>query len=201
MRLPRTLFAVAAVVLAMGFWASMAQAHPDRGCSSCHVPHGGAGDNSSVPLWNPEHTETALLANATYTPNAGSTDAVLTGPTGASKLCLSCHDGSYDHVTNAHSFMAQQGEATMGLLANSHPISFDYEAVQAVDPDLKPVADLPEGALDGGGDVQCVSCHDVHKTAADYGDVEFSNLRWDYYGAVVGGEGPTAKFCRNCHLK
>src|SRR4051812_41640981 len=54
-------------------------------CIFCHTPHR-AGQS---PLWN--HT----LSAATYIPYSSSTTKAAIGqPTGASKLCLSCHDGT-----------------------------------------------------------------------------------------------------------
>jgi hypothetical protein len=198
----RNLLAIVVVALGLGAWATVAQAHPDYGCESCHVPHNSVGDHNTVPLWNPAHQETALLADAHYS-GSNTLDATLTGPTGASKLCLSCHDGSYSAIASTHSkeFSATGG---MGLLENTHPISFDYAEVQALDDELKPIDQLPEGAVDGNGDMQCISCHDVHATAADYGSAEFANLRWLYDNVRITGQ-PTvlnnAAFCRNCHLK
>src|ERR1051326_4728424 len=55
-------------------------------CFFCHTPHRGTGQ---TPLWN--HT----LSSVTYTPYSSSTAKATIGqPTGASKLCLSCHDGT-----------------------------------------------------------------------------------------------------------
>jgi hypothetical protein len=197
----RTLVSLVAVVIGMGVWATAVQAHPDYGCDSCHVPHNSVGDHNTVPLWNPEHQDTALLADAHYS-GSNTLDATLTGPTGASKLCLSCHDGSYAGISTDHSFTASGG---MGLLENSHPISFNYSETQALDDELKPEDQLPEGALDGNGDVQCISCHDVHATAATWsaGD-SGNNLRWLYDNEVLEGGSVqlnNAAFCRNCHLK
>src|ERR1041385_334859 len=55
-------------------------------CIFCHTPHRATGEQ---PLWN--HAGSA----ATYTPYSSSTLKAAVGqPTGASKLCLSCHDGT-----------------------------------------------------------------------------------------------------------
>ena len=51
---------VTAIVAAMGLmWMGnmpTADAHPDYGCKSCHVPHNAYNDDA-VPLWNPDHAE------------------------------------------------------------------------------------------------------------------------------------------------
>ena len=55
-------------------------------CIFCHAPHNTTGVG---PLWN------HALSAATYTPYSSSTLKATVGqPTGASKLCLSCHDGT-----------------------------------------------------------------------------------------------------------
>jgi Doubled CXXCH motif (Paired_CXXCH_1) len=57
-------------------------------CVFCHTPHN-ANQSVSAPLWN------RSFSNATYTPyTSSSMDATTTQPTGDSKLCLSCHDGT-----------------------------------------------------------------------------------------------------------
>jgi len=57
-------------------------------CIFCHTPHGA--NLTEGPLWNRE-----IPASSSYTTYAsGSIDASIQQPNGASKLCLSCHDGS-----------------------------------------------------------------------------------------------------------
>ena len=56
-------------------------------CIFCHTPHNA---NPAVPLWN--HSMAAGVNYQTYT---SSTMAAQVGlPTGSTKLCLSCHDGT-----------------------------------------------------------------------------------------------------------
>ena len=55
-------------------------------CIFCHTPHRAA---STRPLWN---REAPILPYTPYT--SSSMDADLDQPTGSSKMCLSCHDGS-----------------------------------------------------------------------------------------------------------
>jgi len=55
-------------------------------CLFCHTPHRAV---SQTPLWNHRMSE------ASYTPYTSSTTKAAVGqPTGSSKLCLSCHDGT-----------------------------------------------------------------------------------------------------------
>ena len=55
-------------------------------CIFCHTPHHASGDG---PLWNHQ------MSGASYTPYSSSTLKATVGqPTGSSRLCLSCHDGT-----------------------------------------------------------------------------------------------------------
>jgi len=134
-------------------------------CVFCHTPHNA---NPSAPLWNHQ-----LPQGQTYIEYGSSTLQAQPGqPTGTSRLCLSCHDGTValgalgnpppggvDDLSSA--FLT--GRAELGTdLADDHPISFVYDAaLQGRDPQLvHPAAiDLP---LENG-EVQCSSCHDAHE--------------------------------------
>jgi hypothetical protein len=186
---PTTQILLAAAVIGV-FWlgtaTQVAQAHPDYGCSSCHVPHNAASD-TAVPLWNPEHTTTTLTGNY----SSPTMDATTGEVDGASKLCLSCHDGSLSKINGT--------EAQIHSLETAHPISFVYDtALATADGELVDPTTLASDILDANAKMQCTSCHDVHATAA-----AAPNLRWPYANAF--GAGGTvlnnAAFCRNCHLK
>src|SRR4051794_3929392 len=98
-------------------------------CIFCHTPH----QAGETPLWN--HT----LSAATYTPYSSSTTKASIGqPTGASKLCLSCHDGTVAlGMINSRSSALQMqsgvttlptGHSNLGTdLSDDHPISFTYD--------------------------------------------------------------------------
>lgn len=176
-----------------GLCVGQTQAHPDHGCSSCHVPHAGAGDNSEVPLWNPDHVDNTLTTN--YTPS-DTTDAILGAPDGASKLCLACHDGTASFMlSRTHVLFGATGD--LGGLETTHPISFVYDTQLADDDgELVDPTTLAPDVLDGNSKMQCISCHDVHDTE---GRQDEANLRWTYDNSVE--EGSEATFCRNCHLK
>lgn len=149
----------------------------DQVCVFCHIPHGAY---QSRPVWN---------RNLAYQDNPGlytlynstTLDAIVPRPSGASKLCLSCHDGTLaigslmnnDAIRPANVAM-QGGVTTMPAgprnlgtdLRNDHPISMVPDP--AADPEivLPPAGDdvrLREGATPGVKDtVQCTSCHDPH---------------------------------------
>jgi hypothetical protein len=163
-----------------------AQAHPDYGCSSCHVPHNADAD-TSVPLWNPAQTITTLTGNY----SSPTLDATVGAVDGASKLCLSCHDGTHSKIEGTHTQIMS--------LEGTHPVSFVYDqALATADGELVDPTTLAPDILDLNGKMQCTSCHDVHSTAA-----ASPNLRWPYANSF--GAGGTvlnnAAFCRNCHLK
>jgi len=149
----------------------------DEVCVFCHTPHGAY---QSRPIWN---RNLAYQDNPTLYNVYGSTtlDAVVGRPTGASKLCLSCHDGTLaigslmNLDAQRPASVAMQGGVTtmppgrtlLGTdLRNDHPISMIPNP--ALDPEIQlpPVGDavrLREGSTPGVKDtVQCTSCHDPH---------------------------------------
>jgi len=139
-------------------------------CVFCHTPHNA---NSSLALWN------RAFSGATYTLYTSSTlKAVPTQPTGSSRLCLSCHDGTMamgsllrppggvqptlDKIT---------GSGLIGTdLSNDHPISFTYNSQLAADRGelVNPVGAPKALHLDADGRVQCTSCHDAHVDRANF---------------------------------
>jgi hypothetical protein len=94
-------------------------------------------------------------------------------PSGVSKLCLSCHDGTVaeDSFGGQVGTTFMSGSALVGTdLSNDHPISFTYDDTLAGnDGGLYPPSTTNSG-LGGtiaadmlfGGSMECGSCHDVH---------------------------------------
>jgi len=135
-------------------------------CVFCHTPHNA---NPAVPLWN------QAMSGATYQPYASSTLAATVGqPTGSSKLCLSCHDGTVaigNTINNGqiaalglNAARQLTGPSLLGSdLRDDHPISFVpvTDATIVVPPPTSPVK------LDKTGQVQCSSCHDPHRMDID----------------------------------
>jgi len=160
------------------------------GCDGCHTPHD-AEVLPSVPLWNGRETTSKFVMYSSQT-FQGTADGQ---PSGNSKLCLACHDGStsgYVLMDPEHSFGTQ-------ALARSHPISFIYDSALATqDGALKDPTEastlggtIQEDLLDAESKVQCGSCHDVHSSGV--GD---SLLRgYDYEDQHWSG------LCRMCHLR
>ncbi len=64
----------------------------DEVCIFCHTPHGAADPSVTPWLWNRVSTPRAGDTYAMYTSSTVST-GVVSGPTGVSMMCLSCHDG------------------------------------------------------------------------------------------------------------
>lgn len=107
-----------------------------------------------------------------------SLDAEPGQPTGSSKLCLSCHDGTMAlgsvFSRNTPILMAG-GVSTMPVgpghigtdLADDHPISFRFDTSLATrDRKLRSPGGLPhEIKLDRNQELQCTTCHDVHNNA------------------------------------
>jgi predicted CXXCH cytochrome family protein len=133
-------------------------------CTFCHTPHNA---NGSRALWN------RSLSAATYTLYSSTTlVATPTQPTGSSRLCLSCHDGTMAMGTLLRPPGGVQptlgkltGSALLGTdLSNDHPISFTYDSKLAADRgELVDPLGAPKALhLDVGGQMQCTSCHDAH---------------------------------------
>ena len=74
----------------------------DEICVYCHTPHGGkkAIADDIAPLWNRNYTPGAFTVYASYTLDT----APSSPPTGVSKACLSCHDGTLglNQMINRH---------------------------------------------------------------------------------------------------
>ncbi len=141
-----------------------------RICLPCHTPHNADTTVAGAPLWNHEVT------TSTFTVYSSATlDATVGQPDGASKLCLSCHDGSVaiDSFGGTTGTTFVTGGELLGTgLDNDHPISFTYDdALATADGGLH----LPSATNSGLGDtitndllfagtMECASCHDVHNT-------------------------------------
>ncbi len=142
-------------------------------CLPCHTPHNADTSVAQAPLWNHD------ASTATYTLYSSPTlDATLKQPTGNSKLCLSCHDGTVavDSFSGLTGNIYIDGGALIGTnLQDHHPVSFTYNAALAVkDGEL---ADPTTAVTSLGGtidtdllfnaQVECASCHDVHDKAGN----------------------------------
>jgi predicted CXXCH cytochrome family protein len=134
-----------------------------RICIFCHTPHNA---NPRTPLWNKN------LSGQNYTPYSSTTmRAAVNQPTGPSRLCLSCHDGtialgdvlqpSGGIAMTVSGGMPSSSRSYIGTeLEYHHPISFSYYNALS-DPGINPTlpADL---VFYGSGIMECTTCHDAH---------------------------------------
>ncbi len=154
-------------------------------CVFCHTPHRA----SQTPLWNRD------APARTYKLYESSTlEATLKQPTGASRLCLSCHDGT----TALGNLRVQPrrgrvtldpltGRASLGTdLSDDHPISFVFDSGLALKQgQLAEPSTLPRTVpLDGTRQLQCTTCHDPHE---------------DQFRKFLRMDDRAARLCNGCH--
>ena len=159
-------------------------------CIVCHAPHNT--DPTLTPLWNHTTTTQTFVTYSGYkfsNTGHGGNGGPAPQPDGASKMCLSCHDG----VTAANQFggkyqgpggaalifpgapngktFAPNGGGTGQSLANTHPISFVYDQTLASnagglkDPTTASTSlggTIKTDLLDANSKMQCSSCHEIH---------------------------------------
>ncbi len=152
---------------AAGVTRTFASSTVDEVCVFCHTPHNALPD---AQLWN--HLPTSAV---TYTPYSSTTLAASPGqPTGTSRLCLACHDGTValGALQNAPAgndmatvFLTGRAHLTTDL-SDDHPISFAYDAaLLGLNPELANPAgiSLPLEDVAGQPQLQCTTCHDPHE--------------------------------------
>jgi len=161
-------------------------------CIFCHTPHNARID---VPyLWNRNDTQQNYI---TY--ESSTLYATVGQPTGASKLCLSCHDGT----VALGALVSRQGEvpfaggirflpegpSRLGTeLSDDHPVSFRYDSALALaNGELAdPALISPQARLDADNQLQCTACHDPHN---------------DAYGKFLVMSNINSGLCTSCHQK
>jgi predicted CXXCH cytochrome family protein len=161
-------------------------------CLFCHTPHNAS---SVAPLWNRGNP------GSVYTPYTSSSANAHPGqPTGASLVCLSCHDGTIalgDVLSRATPIAMAGGITTLPPgnsnlgtnLADDHPVSFAYTSALAAarGGELADPATLTgKVKLDAGGQLQCTSCHDPHD---------------DTNGKFLVVPAQASALCLTCHTK
>ena len=131
-------------------------------CIFCHTPHRGAalGVNrpGSTAIYQPYNSTTLV------SPPPGS-------PSGATRICLSCHDGTIalgqtlstgliPLIGTGPGGTIPPGASNLGTdLRRTHPVSF----APASTPTTHPPPPGDPVKLDAGGRLQCTSCHDPHQ--------------------------------------
>ncbi|MBZ5639131.1 MAG: hypothetical protein LAO51_10320 [Acidobacteriia bacterium] len=158
----------------------------NRICIFCHTPHNAM---PLSPLWNKEIEPQVYTVYVSPSLRAGP----LPQPSGPSKLCLSCHDGTIAMgavVNPAGGIVMAGGDrlspgslSNFGLdLSGHHPVSFPYHtALPNAELSATPPPDLTYG---GSDEVHCVTCHDPHSDA--YGDFLVKDNRY-------------SSLCTTCH--
>jgi predicted CXXCH cytochrome family protein len=178
-----------------------------RVCVFCHTPHNAQPATSvSAPLWNralvPDAQQYSMYDSDRFSQNVG---PVPSRPSGASRVCLGCHDGSIalnlygGKVISAGSGLsaptlmpsdsnpANNSNLTTNL-STSHPISFPYTADLAARAQLVlPVALPPVIKLDKDGNLQCTACHNPHNN-------EFGKF------LVMDNNQDGSPLCSGCHI-
>lgn len=137
-------------------------------CVYCHTPH--KARTTTGLLWNRDDS------TATYTQyQSSSLDATVGQPTGASKMCLSCHDGTIalgELVSRQTEIpfaggirFLPDGDTKLGTdLSDDHPVSFVYDESLAIqNGELASPSTLTNTVrLDKLSELQCTACHDPH---------------------------------------
>jgi predicted CXXCH cytochrome family protein len=153
-------------------------------CKTCHTVHNSNPNavTGAIPLWAGNDPNYVAVSFTMYTTKVHTTQA--TKPDGASKICMSCHDGS---GTFDSSNITDGSNADLSTdISNMHPISFVYNATATGYVDR---GSLDTGLIDSANKVQCTSCHEVHKGAAGE------------YALRYAASASDSTLCGKCHIK
>lgn len=210
--------------------AAPASGGTDQVCIFCHTPHSATPESTLWSRPDPNLSGTFPLYNSPLVikedfPGSplGSKDrsqykddGSVIYPNGASRLCLSCHDGATaigilsdgTSIAMAGGVDFISGTAVIDL-STSHPISFVYDGAVLADINATTKAgtyqlpppysisgvDLP---LDGNNRMQCTTCHDPHDDASLTGLPAF----WRHTSLQNGGLFADAyeETCGQCHI-
>ncbi|MHB8878129.1 MAG: cytochrome c3 family protein [Myxococcaceae bacterium] len=156
-------------------------------CVFCHVGHGADAKGQNRPQ-----------SRATYRPYESTTmvSPAADAPSGATRICLSCHDGTIavgETLSSGSIAMNIDGEG--GRLAGASSIGTDLRLTHPVSfapvPSPKHRRPLPGDAvkLDSLNRVQCTSCHDPHEENLDPVQRKFLAKPNRY-----------SEICTTCHL-
>lgn len=140
-------------------------------CIFCHTPHG---SGPASPLWNRDLPP--MTPYRAYSSSTLSITGPVPQPDGASKLCLSCHDGTVAlgqtlsagliRLRNAGmTGRMPSGRSLIGTdLSDDHPVSFTPSRTKLTTVEPPPGDPVK---LDRSGELQCTSCHDPHREDID----------------------------------
>lgn len=163
-----------------------------RICVFCHTSHSG---NRQGPLWN---RESGPVVYSLY--NSSTLHSAPDQPDGASKLCLSCHDGTIalgfvlvsDAPDGEYTILnTDQGRLPVTRRSNldvdltdDHPVSFNPAGAVSASPELHHPPVGGPVRYDAAGRLQCTTCHDPHE---------------DLYGRFLRMDNRQAALCKTCH--
>lgn len=211
-------------------------------CGPCHMAHTSRdATDRLLPLWS--HATTPRTFTPFTSPTLIKAGVVIPSPTGSSKACLSCHDGSLavnQFGKTAGGTTPVGGAARMinadytvgasGDLRGDHPVSFTYDSTLAqnipfgalYDPHTS-ILNLPASGnnlrgqtieagllsadpVTGQPQLQCASCHDVHRQRGDSMVNSDANLSSPNHNPLLvitglGSDGTGSALCRSCHNK
>lgn len=189
-------------------WNQGAGSKQNEVCGVCHIPHveGRPSSRFNSVLWGRELSSATYVMYFSYSMQ-GIQDPQ---PTGSTRLCLGCHDGSVAlelfHTRTSGSTTISAGYRVPGRpgfdFRSDHPISLTYADGPTGDPGLRPRTTAWNGAVPGqtiadvleGGKVQCVTCHDPHNVEVPTGVEKF--LRID-----INNPAAPSALCLACHIK
>ncbi len=181
-------------------------------CITCHAPHDKGRTNYQAGLlWNRKvSSATYVMYNNSFSPTLN--NSVDSSPTGTSKLCLSCHDGTI--ALDSFDRYAGDPDLVIGIVSGikriprviagsdldmrgTHPISIAYAGS---DNGLNPATNTWPGGLSiadtlDDGKVQCSTCHDVHNSSESIAGTPL--LRAGMHPA----QGGASELCLTCHNK
>ncbi|HET9554519.1 MAG TPA: cytochrome c3 family protein [Anaeromyxobacteraceae bacterium] len=156
-----------------------------RACIFCHAAHSGKPGGKNRPDSAAQY-QTYRSSTMVARPSAG--------PTGATRTCLSCHDGTIavgDTATKRIPMAAgssgklTSAQGSFGFdLTSTHPVSIAATPTAAT---RRPLAD-EAAQLDKSGQVQCTSCHDPHSEDTDPVEKNF-----------LVGSSRNGALCTTCH--
>ena len=172
-------------------------------CIFCHTPHSSNNNTEQTPLWSRKFSlqtfsrySSATLqirVNSTISAPGMANYGTNWVPDGASKLCLSCHDGvsnlgdlfrgvsiemdstmdpgsGGNYITTIASFKPSTNKMKTG----HHPVSFVYNGtVQQAISSVRVTAGfqlptaVPQVKLDKNNKMQCTTCHNAHQNQSD----------------------------------
>lgn len=184
-------------------------------CIFCHTPHSAspqgalwnrADPSGTFPLYNSSSLKIKDIAAAKY----NTTDY----PNGASKLCLSCHDGVTGIGTLLDRTITMNNETMSDVttsdtfdpvmdLSLTHPVSFVFntEVLTAIHDAGKSGITLPTvtevDLLDSQDRVQCTTCHDPHD---DRSEILYNSAGVPPFWRYIPSSGdPYTAVCNQCH--